>query len=152
MVPVSRRFLIGAMALGLLSLGSLILWPRYAFPVTWLCIFLVLDPINYLRGQPSLFASLRRGDWQLVVAMGVGALICGWFWEMWNYWAMPKWHYTVPFSEYPHVFEMALLGYGGYLPFGLEVYAAYHFLSSLAGWVPKNSMRLVSPRLGTQQP
>ena len=81
----------------------------------------------------------------MVVAMGVGALVCGWFWEMWNYWAFPKWHYTVPFLEYAHVFEMPLLGYGGYLPFGLEVYASYYFLTSLVGWAPRDQSGFVSP-------
>ena len=144
-MPISRRLLIGAILLGLLSLAALFVWPRYAFPATWSCLFLILDPINYLRGQPSVAARLRMGDWRVVVAMGVGALVCGWFWEMWNYWAFPKWHYTVPFLEYAHVFEMPLLGYGGYVPFGLEVYAAYHFLTSLVGWAPRDHSGFVSP-------
>ena len=76
-VPCSRRFLIGTMVLGLLSLAALVAWPRYAFPATWLSVFLVLDPINYFRRQPSIVAWVRGGDWRLVVAMGVGALICG---------------------------------------------------------------------------
>jgi hypothetical protein len=40
---------------------------------------------------------------------------------MWNYFAMPKWYYTVPFFDYPKVFEMPLLGYFGYIPFGWEL-------------------------------
>ena len=143
-VPASRRFLIGAMVLGLLSLASLVAWPRYAFPATWLGLFLLLDPINELRGQPSVIAWLRRGDWRLAVALGAGALICGWFWEMWNYWAFPKWEYAIPFAEFVHIFEMPLLGYGGYLPFGLEVYATYHFLSGFVGWVPRSRLQIGS--------
>ena len=77
----------------------------------------------------------NRGDWRLVAAFAVGALVCGFFWEMWNYWAYPKWHYSIPFVQIIHIFEMPLLGYTGYLPFGLEVYAAYHFLAGVAGWV-----------------
>ncbi len=46
----------------------------------------------------------------------------------WNFWAFPKWQYTIPFVEFAKVFEMPLPGYGGYLAFGLETYAAYHFL------------------------
>ncbi len=75
--------------------------------------------------------------------MAAGALVCGWFWEMWNYWAFPKWQYFIPYVDFAHIFEMPLLGYGGYLPFGLEVYAVYHFLIGLVEWVRKVSLRMV---------
>jgi hypothetical protein len=32
-----------------------------------------------------------------------------------------------------HIFEMPALGYGGYLPFGLELFALYHFVIGLLG-------------------
>ena len=150
LVPVSWILLIGAMTLGLASLTALVLWPDYAFSGSWLCLLLLLDPINYLQGRPSILAWLRRGDWRLVVALGVGALVCGWFWEMWNYWAFPKWQYTIPYVDFAHVFEMPLLGYGGYLPFGLEVYAVYHFLSGLVERVPQVSLRMVVVRPETR--
>ena len=145
MVRLSRRFLIGAMVLGVLSVATLVVWPRYSFPVSWLCLFLLLDPINHLRGRPSVIGTLRQGDWRTVIALGAGALVCGWFWEMWNYWAFPKWQYTIPFVDFAHVFEMPLLGYGGYLAFGLEVYAVYHFLRSLVGMAPKGYVQIVDP-------
>ncbi len=151
-LPDSWMLPVGAMVLGLASLLSLVLWPNYAFAGSWLCLFLLLDPINYLRGRPSILAWLRRGDWRLMVALGTGALVCGWFWEMWNYWAFPKWQYTIPMVDFAHVFEMPLLGYGGYLPFGLEVYAAYHFLSGLAPRIPQVSLRMVAARPETSLP
>ena len=140
-VRASSQVLTAAMVLGLLSFLALLLWPRYAFPATWLCLFLLLDPINYLQGRPSVIARLRLGDWRLVVALGAGAVVCGWFWEMWNYWAFPKWEYSVSLVDFVHVFEMPLLGYGGYVPFGLEVYAVYHFLTGVVGRVPKGCLR-----------
>ena len=142
-VRVSRPALMTAVVLGVVSLVALVIWPRYTYPVTWLCLFLVLDPINYHQGRPSVTAWLARGDWRLVVALAAGALICGWFWEMWNYWAMPKWQYTISFVDFARVFEMPLLGYGGYLPFGLEVYASYHFLAGLLGRVPEGYVQIV---------
>ena len=39
---------------------------------------------------------------------------------------MPKWFYTVPFVGFAKIFEMPLLGYGGYWPFAWELYALYH--------------------------
>jgi hypothetical protein len=39
---------------------------------------------------------------------------------LWNWHSLAKWVYTVPGVERWHIFEMPLLGYAGYLPFGLE--------------------------------
>jgi hypothetical protein len=39
---------------------------------------------------------------------------------MWNFYSLAKWVYHVPFVQRFHVFEMPILGYAGYLPFGLE--------------------------------
>ena len=96
-LSVSRGVLLGCIALGLLSLAALLAWPHYLFPVTWLCVLLVLDPVNHLTGRPSLIASLGKGDWRLVASLSAAALVCGWFWEMWNYWAFPKWEYHISF-------------------------------------------------------
>jgi hypothetical protein len=52
---------------------------------------------------------------------------------MWNYFSYPKWIYHVPWGNWLHIFEMPLLGYGGYLPFALELYALYHWISGLFG-------------------
>jgi hypothetical protein len=39
---------------------------------------------------------------------------------MWNYYSQAKWIYTVPYVNRFKIFEMPILGYAGYLPFGLE--------------------------------
>jgi hypothetical protein len=57
----------------------------------------------------------------------MAALICGLFWEMWNYYSAAKWAYSIPFVDAFHLFEMPLLGYGGYIPFGLECVIAVDF-------------------------
>jgi hypothetical protein len=46
---------------------------------------------------------------------------------MWNYWSLPQWYYTVPHVGFGKVFAMPILGYGGYLPFALEIFAVHHF-------------------------
>jgi hypothetical protein len=132
-VPATRPVLIGAMAFGALSIPAFMLWPRYAFPLVWTCLFFLLDPINYRLGWPSITAWVSRGDWRPVAALWCGALLTGFFWELWNFYAWPKWVYTVPFVDFWHVFEMPLLGYSGYLPFSLELFAIYHFVRGVAG-------------------
>jgi 8-oxo-dGTP pyrophosphatase MutT (NUDIX family) len=53
---------------------------------------------------------------------------------MWNIFAFPKWIYHVEPFEFGFIFEMPILGYGGYLPFGLEVFALYHFGAGIVGY------------------
>lgn len=57
----------------------------------------------------------------------VAALVCGFFWEFWNYGALPKWYYTIPYFGFGKIFEMPILGYLGYLPFGLMIYSFSNF-------------------------
>jgi hypothetical protein len=131
-LELSPRVLTGCIALGLVGLGGVAAAPRYFYPVTWLALILVLDPVNHLAGRPSLAARLGRGDWRLVAWLALGALACGVCWELWNVRWWPKWVYDVPFLGFGKVFEMPILGYLGYLPFGLELYALYTFLVGLA--------------------
>ncbi|EFH87373.1 hypothetical protein [Ktedonobacter racemifer] len=119
--------LLGVEALGLLCLVLPILWPQYYFGLIWLCLALLLDPVNNWFGRKSTLAHLAVGDWHFIV-LPLGTLICGFFWEMWNYFSLPKWYYTIPYIEFWKIFEMPLLGYIGYLPFGLELFALYQFV------------------------
>jgi hypothetical protein len=64
-----------------------------------------------------------------VAALALGALVCGFFWELWNFYSYPKWTYHTPGVEFLHVFEMPLLGFLGYPPFGLELYALAHLIA-----------------------
>ncbi len=131
-LPMTPRALSGWIGLGLLGLAGVVSAPRLMFPATWLAVFFVLDPINHLANRPSVAARVARGDWSLVAVLASAALTCGFFWELWNFHAWPRWVYHVPFVGFARVFEMPLLGYLGYIPFGLELYALYYFLTGLA--------------------
>ena len=131
---LSRRQLMVTAVLGVLSLVSLLLWPAFLFPLTWISLFFIFDPINALTGRPSIFAQVRNGDWRLVIAFALGALVCGFFWEMWNNQASVGWEYNIGYVDFARIFQMPLLGYGGYLPFGLETYAVFNFAVGLIGW------------------
>jgi hypothetical protein len=122
-----------ATASRLLLLGSAcvilpFLFPHQAFVLIWLSVVLLLDPINNLMGRKSALAHLGAKDWRFFVALPLAGLTCGFFWEMWNYFSLPRWYYTVPYVGFAKVFEMPLLGYTGYLPFALELFALYQFL------------------------
>ncbi len=125
---LNERELSNFLLLGIIMLIGVIVFPRYTFPLVWVCLYLIFDSLNHLRGSRSLLSYLHTGNWRPVFALALGALTCGFFWEMWNFYALPKWIYTVPFVNFGHIFEMPALGYLGYLPFGLEVYALYTLL------------------------
>ena len=61
----------------------------------------------------------------------LAGLVCGFFWELWNICSLAKWIYSVPFVDRFHVFEMPLLGYAGYLPFGIECAAAAAWMGNI---------------------
>ena len=117
--------------LGWLMLGLLIYRPRFFFPFVWISIHFILEPINVWFGYRSLLNHTHSGNWHPVFSLAVGCLICGFFWEMWNFYSYPKWIYQVPFVNFWKIFEMPLLGYGGYIPFSFEVYALYHLVTGV---------------------
>jgi hypothetical protein len=133
--------LAGFLLIGLAMLSAMLIWPKLFFPFIWLSFYFILAPVNVWLGNRSLSEYTAVGNWQPVVALWIGALICGFFWEMWNIYAFPKWIYHVPPFEFLYVFEMPLMGYGGYLPFGLELFAFYQLVvgsfgfKQLAGYV-----------------
>lgn len=114
--------------LGWLMLIALLIWPNYFFPFVWLSVFFILEPINVWLKNRSLLHYTKSGNWQPVLCLWVGTLICGFFWEMWNYYSYPKWIYHVPYVDFHRIFEMPILGYLGYLPFSLELFALYHLV------------------------
>ncbi len=116
---------VSAFVLGWVSLACLIIRPSVSFSLIWMCVLLILDPLNAWLGQPSLIRQIARGDWQNVVSLAAAGLTCGFFWEMWNFYSYPKWYYTVPHLGFWKIFEMPLLGYLGYIPFAMELYAIY---------------------------
>jgi hypothetical protein len=114
--------LYGLLLTGIAMMTLTILWPKFCYPFVWTSLVLILEPLNHWLGHPSFLAHLRRGDWRPVISLSLGALVCGFFWEMWNYYSYPKWIYHTPGAQFLHVFEMPLLGYFGYIPFALELY------------------------------
>jgi len=110
-------------ALLIVAGASLMLIGRYPdllYPLVWGAPLLVITSLQTLKGDRTIFKGLSHGDWRAFIGAAMAALICGFFWEMWNFYSMSRWEYAIPFVDRFHIFEMPLLGYGGYLPFGLE--------------------------------
>ena len=106
--------------LGLLGIG---LWPNALFPFVWIGPLLLVISLQALAGRPTVRSPLAQGDWRCLWLSALAALICGVFWELWNWKSLAHWEYAIPFVHRFQLFEMPLLGYAGYLPFGLECVA-----------------------------
>ena len=128
---ISGAFLHLMMFIGVLCFISPIIFPEFAFPLVWLAFFFILDPINYVHKQPSIIGYLKNKKLTLILSLLLAGIILGFLWEFWNYYAIPKWTYDIPYVGFLKIFEMPLLGYFGYFPFALELYTMYSFVRSL---------------------
>jgi hypothetical protein len=130
-IPVRTRrpktaawWILAGSAGGLFFIGS---FPDQLFPLLWVAPLLLLIAFNTLQGG-TFFPEVQSGDWRRIFRFCLAALICGCCWELWNAGSLAKWIYVVPYVHRFRVFEMPLLGYAGYLPFGLECAVVAHLI------------------------
>ncbi len=138
-VPVPK--LAAAMVLGLttVSLAALGVFRETVYPLVWISPALVIICLQALGNRTTVLAPLATGDWRGVASWSSAALLCGFFWEMWNYGSLARWEYSIPHVDRFRIFEMPLLGYAGYLPFGIEC-------AAIAALVGLNNMRAAQRR------
>jgi hypothetical protein len=110
-------FLVAGAVAGLGLTGA---WPEYAYAALWSAPLLLAVGLAVAHGTNGWWREIAVGDWRNAGSWALAALVCGWFWEMWNAYSLAKWVYTVPFVQRWLVFEMPLLGFTGYFTFGLE--------------------------------
>ena len=97
----------------------------YLAPPIWLGFIFLLDPLNARAGGESILGDWRQGHRARLVNLLAAGMICGLLWECWNYWAGTKWIYTVPYVPSVKLFEMPVLGFGGFPPFAVECFVMY---------------------------
>ncbi|MCK5850132.1 MAG: hypothetical protein KAH23_04395 [Kiritimatiellae bacterium] len=119
-VPHTR--ILGCLSLAVFSVGLTVmgLWSDYLFPLLWVSPLFMITSLQAMRGEKTIFSGIATGNWRNIYLLALSALICGFFWELWNYGSLARWIYEVPFVNRFKIFEMPVLGYAGYLPFGLE--------------------------------
>jgi hypothetical protein len=105
----------------------------YLFALVWLGFILLLEPVNYRLGLPSLAGDLAEGRRARLCALLVSGWVCGWLWEFWNWWAAARWLYIFPMFQEWKIFEMPAPGYLGFPPFALECFSMYVTASWLIG-------------------
>ena len=123
MAKVNVRSTTSRIVLAILSavgLVGIVFCPDYVYPFLWISPLMVFVLVQVLLKEPSVLDRLARGSWGLVFRFEVAALCCGFCWETWNYYALAKWVYAVPWVHGFQIWEMPLIGFAGYLPFGVE--------------------------------
>ena len=113
----TTAFLFAVAATGLAGIAFA---PQWTFPLLWLSPLAVFVLLQSLFREESAFDAFKAGNWSLAFRYSVAALVCGLAWETWNFYAAAKWVYSVPYVHAFQIWEMPLLGFAGYLPFGLE--------------------------------
>jgi hypothetical protein len=119
-VPYPNVLAGGVLMLSAAGLAGIGIWPNYLFPLLWVSPVLIIISLQILMNEHHILSELACGNWSGLIAASLAAIICGWFWEMWNYYSLAKWEYSIPYVHRYQIFEMPILGYAGYLPFGLE--------------------------------
>lgn len=142
--PVDRRSLPGPLAWTSVVVGAACLLSpfvvppetaRYLWAPVWAGFIFLVDPVNARLGRTSIWRDALARDGHRLASLLLAGLVCGGLWEMWNFWALTKWHYTFPFAGIEHLrlFEMPLVGFIGFPPFAVEYYALTELLSILWG-------------------
>lgn len=128
--------LAAAAAAGMFGVGRA---PEFFFPLVWVAPLFIFAAALTAAGLPHPLAALRGTDWTAPAAAALAALICGFLWELWNFYSLARWRYAIPYLHRFALFEMPVLGYAGYPPFGLECALAAGVVDAL---LPRRRRRL----------
>ncbi len=123
-LPHPRRAAILALSVAGAGLALIGRYPDRLFALVWVSPLIVALSVQTLFGLKTILHPLGIGDWRPLVIPALATLVCGFFWEMWNFFSLARWTYSIPYVQRLHLFAMPLLGYGGYLPFGLICFMA----------------------------
>ncbi|MDD3181077.1 MAG: hypothetical protein PHQ04_12155 [Opitutaceae bacterium] len=130
--------LVAAALAGLALTGA---QPVYGYAALWSAPLLLAVGLALRRGKSGWWSEVAAGDWRAAGTWALAAVGCGFFWELWNLLSFAKWIYTVPFVQRGLIFEMPLLGYTGYLTFGLECAIAVDWMLGHPMALPGRSER-----------
>jgi hypothetical protein len=135
---------------GLLVIGACVAFPYPIFWGVWIGPMAVLTGTLIKLGIWTPFADVAKGNWSPALLIAISSLFNGFLWEFWNHGSEAcnplnctsaaatnpnYWIYDVPYVNIIHLYsEMPLLGYFGYLPFGIFVWIMYIWGGKLFGW------------------
>lgn len=130
---------------GFLAIAAMVVFPYPLFWVVWIGPFAVLTGILLNLGIWNPFTDIAKGNWGAGILIALSSLANGLFWEFWNHGSCTSdacsptnpnfWIYDIPYVNVIHIFsEMPLLGYFGYLPFGVLVWQTFIWSGNVFGF------------------
>lgn len=135
-------------------------YPNQLFGVFWLLPAIFIMCALEIAGIWSPFTPLKDGDWSALSLPALASFIQGFVYEGWNYYsaqhiageAIPHtenpafWLYDIPYVNAFHIFEMPVLGFWGYFPFGIYCYVFWVAFAYITAVDPKKAdLRTVFP-------
>lgn len=130
--------------LSLILIFAMVFYPYPLFWVMWIGPLLGFAGLLIALKIWTPFTALANGNWSPMLLMALSTLLNGFFWEVWNYGsahpATPMtnpnyWMYDIPYVNVIHIFaEMPLLGYFGYLPFGILAWLIFIWSGKVFGF------------------
>lgn len=123
------------------------LFPAQLFFTLWLTPAILLATVLDKIGVWTPLRPIGQGNWTPALLIALSYLIEGFFIEGQNYFsathganreilytmAPAYWQYNLPYVNAYHLFEMPLIGYSGYLPFGVYCWLWWIAFATLQG-------------------
>ncbi len=139
-VKISSRLSTLFLITALVGMFTAPFFPNQLFAILWYSPLVIIAITLEKRGIWTPFTPLKNGDWSYIVLLSMSYLIVGFLLEGFNYlsathvngqlgitYSPDYWVYSIPYVNTWHIFEMPLLGYMGYMPFG--VYCAVWWIA-----------------------
>ena len=123
---------------------AVVFWPYPLFWVMWVGTMLGFAGLLISLNIWTPFTALAQGNWSPMLLIAISTIVNGYFWELWNYCSANPvnpitnpnyWKYDIPYVNVIHIFaEMPLLGYFGYLPFGVLAWVIWIWAGNVFGF------------------
>jgi len=130
--------------LGAIIIGAMVFLPYLMFWAVWIGPFAVMTGILIKLKIWNPFTDIAKGNWSAGILIALASFANGILWEFWNYGSSHPtepitnpnyWVYNIPYVDVIHIFsEMPLLGYFGYLPFGVLVWQVFIWSGKFFGF------------------
>ena len=138
-IVLPKWLLVSAFIICLVILLMMSFYPDEMFFAIWIAPLAMLAILLDALKIWTPFTLLKKGDWSPLLLIALSWVAAGFCVECWNYFSAAHvdgklittntfyWAYSVPYVNVAHIFEMPILGYLGYLPYG--VYAGLWWIT-----------------------
>lgn len=129
---------------GFFLIFAVVFYPYPLFWVMWIGPLMIFSGQLIRKNIWNPFTAMAQGNWGPALLMALSTLFNGFVWELWNWGsAQPVdpvtnpnyWMYDIPYVNVIHICaEMPLLGFMGYMPFGILAWGIFIWLGELFGF------------------